>query len=77
MTSPWYIGVDIGGTKMDVSRCESLLRTSIEDSISKEAMAETCKACEMVPAELGESIGDYGAATVAALGIENALKKTT
>jgi len=58
------------------TRCESLLRASIEDSISKEAMPETCKACTIVPAELGESIGDYGAATVAALGVENALKKT-
>ena len=59
------------------TRCESLLRASIEDSISKEAMPETCKACEIVPAELGESIGDYGAATVAALGIENTLRKTS
>ena len=58
------------------ARCEPLLRTSIEESILKEAMAETCKACTIVPAELGESIGDYGAATVAALGVENALKKT-
>jgi glucokinase len=58
------------------ARCEPLLRTSIEESILKEAMAETCKACAIVPAELGESIGDYGAATVAALGVENALKKT-
>ncbi len=53
------------------TRCETLLRASIEDSILKEAMPETCKACEIVPAELGESIGDYGAATVAALGVEN------
>jgi glucokinase len=59
------------------TRCESLLRASIEDSISKEAMPETCKACEIVPAELGESIGDYGAATVAALGVENTLKRIT
>lgn len=59
------------------TRCETLLRTSIEDTISKEAMPETCKACEIVPAELGESIGDYGAATVAALGVENELKKMT
>ena len=56
------------------TRCESLLRPSIEDSISKEAMPETGKACTIVPAELGESIGDFGAATVAALGIENELE---
>jgi glucokinase len=56
------------------TRCESLLRPSIEDSISKEAMPETGKACAIVPAELGESIGDFGAATVAALGIENELE---
>ena len=59
------------------TRCELLLRASIEESILKEAMSETRKACEIVPAELGDSIGDYGAATVAALGVENALKKTT
>jgi len=59
------------------TRCETLLRASIEDSISKEALPETCKACTIVPAELGEFIGDYGAATVAALGVENASKKTT
>ena len=35
--------------------------------------SSTGKACAIVPAELGESIGDYGAATVAALGIENEL----
>ncbi len=56
------------------TRCESLLRPSIEDSISKEVMSETGKACTIVPAELGESIGDFGAATVAALGIENELE---
>ena len=56
------------------TRCESLLRPSIEDSISKEAMPETGKACAIVPAELGESIGDFGAVTVAALGIENELE---
>ncbi len=59
------------------ARCESLLRASIEESILKEAMHETRTACEIVPAELGESIGDYGAATVAALGVENSFKKTT
>jgi hypothetical protein len=37
-------------------------------------MPETGKACAIVPAELGESIGDFGAATVAALGIENELE---
>lgn len=56
------------------TRCETLLRASIEDSISKEAMPETGKACAIVPAELGESIGDFGAVTVAALGIENELE---
>lgn len=59
------------------ARCETLLRPSIEESIMKEAMNETRKACKILPAELGESIGDYGAATVAALGIESSLKRTT
>ncbi|HCR28979.1 MAG TPA: sugar kinase [Opitutae bacterium] len=59
------------------ARCESLLRPSVEEAILKEARPEIGKACTIVPAELGESIGDYGAATVAALGVENALKKQT
>ena len=49
----------------------------MEEAILKEARPEIGKACTIVPAELGESIGDYGAATVAALGVENALKKQT
>lgn len=59
------------------SRCESLLRPSVEEAILKEARPEIRKGCTIVPAELGESIGDYGAATVAALGVENEFKKTT
>ena len=54
------------------ARCESLLRPSLEEAILKEARPEIRKACTIVSAELGESIGDYGAATVAALGVENA-----
>jgi len=59
------------------SRCETLLRSSLEEVILKETRPEIRKACKIIPAELGESIGDYGAATVAALGVENSLKKTT
>ena len=59
------------------ARCESLLRPSVEKAILKEARPEIGKACTIVPAELGESIGDYGAATVAAIGVENELKKMT
>lgn len=49
-------------------RAETLLRPIIEETLAKEAMTETNAACAIVPAELGESIGDFGAATLAELG---------
>lgn len=46
---------------------ESLIRPAMEKAIAEEAMPEAVSACEIVPAKLGESIGDYAAATVAAI----------
>lgn len=50
------------------ARCEALLRPAIEASIADEAMDQTRGACTIVAAQLGEAIGDFGAATVAGLG---------
>jgi len=40
----------------------------METAIAEEAMSATRDACRVVPAQLGESIGDFAAATVAELG---------
>ena len=48
--------------------CESLLRPAMEAAIAEDAMPATREVCRIVPAELGESIGDFAAATVAELG---------
>jgi len=49
-------------------RCESLLRPSMEAEIGREALAVSVKACRVVPARLGESLGDYACVMVAAGG---------
>ncbi len=47
------------------ARSESLIRPAMEQAIAQEAMPEATSACRIVPAKLGDSIGDYAAATVA------------
>lgn len=54
-------------------RAESMIRPLLEKTLQREAMAETNAACQIVPAELGESIGNYGAATLAQLGLAGEL----
>lgn len=49
-------------------RSENLLRPSMEAVISKEALPRAAKACRIVPAALGNSVGDIAALTVAAYG---------
>ena len=51
------------------ARCESLLRPAMESAIAQEAMPETARVCRIVAAEVGESLGDVAAATVAKLGV--------
>ena len=51
------------------ARCESLLRPGMESAIAQEAMPETARVCRIVAAELGESLGDIAAATVAKIGV--------
>jgi glucokinase len=46
-------------------RQEHLLRIPMEEVIAKEALANSNKVCSIVPAGLGEEIGDYAALSVA------------
>lgn len=53
------------------ARCEDLLRPAMERVIVEECLPQCAKACKIVPAALGESIGDKAALSVAAEVFEN------
>lgn len=55
----------LGGVFM---RSEALIRPSMEEVISAEALPHAARACRVVPAGLGEAIGDYAALSVGAMG---------
>jgi glucokinase len=42
-------------------RCENLLRPTMESALKRDAMPATRAACRILPAALGENIGDYAA----------------
>ena len=46
-------------------RQEALLRRPMEEVIAREALSYNAEVCEIVSAELGETLGDYGALSVA------------
>lgn len=46
-------------------RCEQLLRPSMEAALRRDAMATSLQDCRIVPAALGEEIGDYAALALA------------
>lgn len=46
-------------------RCEELLRPTMETELRKEALPQTIAACKIVPAQLGEQIGDLAAQAIA------------
>lgn len=52
------------------ARSEKLIRPSMEKILKREALPGAFDKCEVVPAKLGESIGDYAAVGVAAAGYE-------
>ena len=54
----------LGGVFM---RSEALIRPSMEEIIAREALPHAARACRIVPAGLGENIGDYAALSVASL----------
>jgi glucokinase len=53
----------IGGV---FARSENLLRDSMEKRLKAECLPFSCRSCRVVPAALGERIGDYAALSVAA-----------
>jgi glucokinase len=46
-------------------RCRKHLEPSMNEALRREGLAHAVNACQIVPAELGESIGDIAAVTVA------------
>ena len=49
------------------ARSESLLRGPMEKLVKKEALSAAAEVCSIVPAQLGEQIGDYAAVATALL----------
>jgi glucokinase len=50
------------------ARCRSFLQPAMEAEIAREALAPAARVCEIVPAALGESLGDYACLSVAMQG---------
>jgi glucokinase len=50
-------------------RCEDLLRPSMEAALRREAMGSALDDCRIVPAALGEEIGDHAALALAVAGL--------
>ena len=48
------------------TRCEDLLRPSMEKVLQRETLALSRETCKILPAALGEQIGDYAALSLAA-----------
>ncbi len=54
-------------------RAQALLCPAMEAKLQTECLPQVLRGCEMVPAQLGEQIGDFAAITVAMLGKEGLL----
>jgi glucokinase len=55
------------------ARSEELFRPLMEKAIRREALGVSAEVCKVVPASLGEAIGDYAALSVAFEGEKNNL----
>lgn len=55
------------------ARCEDLLRPTMARVLSEEALEPAVKRCKIVPAGLGEAIGDYAALAIAFAGLSGEL----
>jgi glucokinase len=55
------------------ARCEDLLRPTAERVLDEEALPAAVRRCRIVPAALGEAIGDYAALAVAYAGLSGEL----
>ena len=58
--------IAIGGV---YSRAEELFYDSMMETLRKEALPQSLEACKIIPAELGEGIGDVAALSAAALAL--------
>ncbi len=47
------------------ARCENLIRPHMEEVIKREALTHSYAMCRILPAQLGEAVGDYAALSVA------------
>lgn len=54
------------------ARCEQLLAPAMTKVLQRECLASALSVCEIVPAQLGEEIGDYAALAVAMEGVRHA-----
>jgi glucokinase len=52
------------------ARCREFLQPAMEEVIAREALAPAAAVCSIVPAGLGEAIGDYAALSIAVTGRE-------
>jgi glucokinase len=50
-------------------RCRRFLQPAMDQEIAREALPAAARVCQVVPAELGESIGDYACLSVAVEGL--------
>ena len=48
-------------------RSENLIRTKMQEVLEKECLRYSLAVCEVVPAKLGDNIGDYAALSIAAM----------
>lgn len=46
-------------------RCEQFIRPAMEEALREEALPQVVQVCRILPAGLGESVGDYAALSVA------------
>jgi glucokinase len=56
-------------------RCRKFLQPAMAEEISREALRGAAGVCDVVPAELGEQIGDYAALSVAVDGMSKTKEK--
>ena len=50
-------------------RCRRFLVPAMDSEIAREALPDSARACDVVPATLGESIGDHACLSVAVDGL--------
>lgn len=57
------------------TRAEKLFRKTMEEVISEEALPEAAGVCKILPAALGDAIGDFAAVAVAQRGLDAKIKE--